>query len=129
MQQTRLDDGHELLLVSGKTSCYECRSESQRQKHAVDRCHRVRLAAFAGASRICAGRELSFRETIHAVVFENVEKVYVSAHGMAKLSKADRKGVAVARNADHHELAVRGGGTRRNGGHAAVNAVKAVRFS
>jgi len=46
---------------------------------------------------------------------------------MAELPEADGKRIAVAGDADVRELAVGGVGSRRDGGHAAVRRIEAVR--
>ena len=74
-------------------------------------------------------RELALGQAVDAVVLEHVEHVHVAADGVAQLPEADRQRIAVARHADHDQVAVGGVGAGRDRRHAAVHAVEAVRLA
>ena len=73
-------------------------------------------------------RELALGQAIDAVVLDDVDHRHVAAHHVLELAEADAAGIAVAADADRLQRVVgqqRAGGHR---GHAAVQAVEAVRL-
>ena len=99
---------------------------SAKVKAAVDRAHGVGLALLAERPGIGRCRELALGQAVDAVVLEHVEHVHVTADGVAQLTEADRKRVAVARDADVDQVAIGRVGAGHERGHASVHAVEAV---
>ena len=87
----------------------------------------VDVAGLARAADVGGGGELALGEPVDAVVLDDVDDRHVAAHQVAELAEPDAGGVAVARDADAGSAAVREVHAGRDGGHAAVHGVEAVR--
>ena len=70
-----------------------------------------------------------FGEPVYAVVLDDVDHVHAAADGVHELADADRSRIAVARNAQVEQVAVREIGAGEHRRHAAVHAVEAVRVA
>ena len=89
-------------------------------------CSRLTWPFLAFEPRSAEAEELPLGETVDPVVLDDVEHVHVAADDVGELAHADGKTVAVTRNADAHQLAVRRVRARGDRRHAAVHAVEAV---
>ena len=78
------------------------------------------------AADIGGGRELALSQAVSAIVLDDVGAIHVAADEVHELAETNRSGVAVARDAEHDEIAVgeRGPGGQR--GHAAVHSIEAM---
>ena len=122
-----LDQRHELVLVAREAARDERAAERERDLHGIDRRLLVDLAALRFRADVGRRRELPLREAVHAVVLDDVHHVEIAAQRMHELPEADRQRIAVARDAEEMQLAVRGAGARRDRRHAAVHGVEPVR--
>ena len=86
----------------------------------------VHLAPLGCRTDIGRRGKLPFGQPVHAVVLDDVQHVHVAPHDVCELAHPDREAVAVARDADAHELPVGGVRARRDRRHAAVHAVESV---
>src|SRR5262249_41279018 len=78
-------------------------------------------------AKIRRGRELTLRQPVAAVVFDDVDDRHVAPHQVDELPDADRARVAVAADADGDELLVRQHRARADRGHAPMDGVEPVR--
>src|SRR5207245_3614587 len=74
-------------------------------------------------------RELTFGQSVYAVVLEDVGHIHPAAHDVRELPQTDRGRVAVARDAKVDQLAVGEVRAGEHGRHAAVHGVEAVRVA
>ena len=72
------------------------------------------------------GRELALGQAVAAVVLDDVDHRQVAAAGVLELAQADVRRVAVAADADAHQLAIGHHRAGRHRGHPAVQRVEAV---
>ena len=127
VREAGLDQRHELFLVAGEAARHERRAERERQQHRVDRLLLVGLALLRLRADVRRRRELALGQAVDAVVLEDVHHVEVAADGVRELPDADRQRIAVARDADVAQVAVRRIGAGRDRRHAPVHRVEPVR--
>ena len=123
-----LEQGNELLLVAGERPGHERGPADDRLHAEVERRHGVRLAggpAEVGV-QVGRGRELALGQPVAAVVLDDVEHGDVPPAGVLELAHADVGRVAVAADADAHQLLVGQQGPGGHRGHPAVQGVEAV---
>src|SRR5690606_34254168 len=126
VRERGLEDGHQVLLVAREAARDERRAQRERQQHRVDRRQFVDITALRLRAHVRRRGELALGQAVDAVVLDDVADVQVAADRVAHLPEADGERVAVSRDADVDEAAVRRVGAGRNGGHAAVYRVEAV---
>ena len=86
----------------------------------------VERALLALRAAVGGGRELALGQAVDAVVLDDVDHAHAAPHGVRELAQADRRRVAVARDAEVQQLAVGQVGAGQHAGHAAVHGVEAV---
>ena len=126
MAKRALDQRHELVLVARKTAGHIRSTQLQRQRHQVDGCIGVQHALLALRALVCGGRKLAFCQAIHAVVLNNISNIQATPHGMSELANTDGRRVAVTRNTNERQLAVRQRSARRHRRHAPVYGVETM---
>ena len=95
----------------------------------IDRLLAVDGAALCLRALVGSRRELTLGQSVHAVVLDDVDHVDAAAHDVRELAEPDRRGVAVAGNAEIDQIAIGERGAGQHGRHAAVHAVEAVRLA
>src|SRR5262249_1913706 len=83
-------------------------------------------AALGLGAQIGGGGELSLRQTINAIVFDQGDNRHIAAHDVAELTETDTCGITIPTYADLQEVLV---GHRASGGHrrhATVHGVESV---
>ena len=128
VRDTRLQDGHQLLLVAGERPGHKGGTQRKCQQHRIDGGLFVGLALLGRRSHVGGRGKLSLGESVHAVVLQHVQHVHAAADGVRQLAQPDGQGVAVSGNADVGERTI---GRRRAGGdrwHATVHGVESVRL-
>ena len=126
MGKRGLEQRPQLLLVARERARHEAAAELDRDRAQVDGHEIVLLARLGGAADVGGGRELALREPVDAVVLDDVDHRHVAADEVAELSEPDARGVAVARDADEQQLAVRDPHAGGDAGHATVHGVESV---
>ena len=121
-----LDEREELLHVARERPRHVAAPELDRERAQVHRRQVVDDAGLQLRAQVRSGRELPLRQTVHAVVLDDVDHREVAAEQVHELARADRGGVAVARHADVEEVRVGEGGAGRDRRHPAVHGVEAV---
>src|SRR5581483_216263 len=75
MFEGRFNDGDQLLLLSGKAASHEGNPERKGKHDGIDRRYTIGLPALAFRSHIGGCGELSFGQSIDAVVFDNIDNI------------------------------------------------------
>ena len=119
---------NELGLVAREAARDERGAEREREQDGIDRRLNVGVALLRRRADIRRRRELTLRESVHAVVLDHVQHAHVPPDRMTELAKSDRQRIAVARDADVGERAIRGVRAGRDRRHAPVHGVEAVRL-
>jgi len=127
MAQCTLDQRDQLFLVARKTAGDIAGAELQGERHQIDRRIAVHHPALALRALVGGGRELALGQAIDAVVLDDVGHVDAAPHGMGKLADADRRRIAVARDAHVDQVAIGQRGAGKYRGHAAVGSIETVR--
>jgi hypothetical protein len=73
---------------------------------------------------LSGGRELTLGKPVHAVIFDDIDHIDVTAHGMLELTHTDAGAVAVAGDANALHVCIAEQRARRNGRHASVQGVE-----
>ena len=97
-------------------------------RHGIDRRLHVGVALLRRRAKIRRRRELTLREPVHAVVLDHVQHAHVAPDRVTELAESDRERIAVARDADVGERAIRGVRAGHDRRHAPVHGVEAVRL-
>ena len=129
MRDCGLDQRHELLLVAGKSTRDIRRAELQRESDEIDRRIAVDDAFLRHRALIRGRRKLAFGEAVHAVILDDVDHVHAAPDRVNELADADRRRVAVARNAEINQIAIGEIRTGQHRGHASVHSVEAMRLA
>ena len=129
MQKCTLDQRHELFLVTGETACDVRGTEAERRAHRVDGLLLVGQAFLGFAADVRRCRELALGQAVDPVVLDDVAHIEIAAYRMYELAGPDRERVAVAGDADVHQVTVCDIRARRHGGHAPVHRIEAVRLA
>src|SRR6184192_1374329 len=103
MSEGALDQGGQLLAIAGKAPGHVSRVQSDRELRQVDGQDVVDLPALHDGSDISRDGELSFCQTINAVVFDDINNIHIAAHHVTEIPQADNRRIAIARYADKHE--------------------------
>src|SRR5580765_6679039 len=106
MRDRRLEHGAELALVARKGASNQGCAELNRHRAGVNRREIVDYTGFQLRSEVGGGGELSFGQTINAVVFDDVDDRKIAAHQVDELADADGRRVAIAAHADANQLAI-----------------------
>jgi hypothetical protein len=122
-----LQERHELRLVAGEAARDEARAQLQRHGDHVDGGIGVGDAALALRALVGRRRELAFCQAVDAVVLDQIDHVDAAADAVRELAEPDRRAVAVAGDAEIKEIAVGEVGAGQHRGHAAMDAVEAMR--
>ena len=125
----RLQDRHELLLVTGETARDERRAETESHGHGVDGRQHVRLALLRARANVGRGRHLALRESVDTVVLDDVDHLHVASDAVHEVTQADGQRVAITGDPDVGQFAVRGDRPGGDGDHPAVRGVEAVSSS
>ena len=122
-----LQQGGQLLLVAGEGPRDERRPPLQGQHAAIERRQFVGAAGLGFRSYVGRGRKLTLRQSIDAVVFDDVNVRQVAAQQVHELAQADRGRIAVAADADAEDAAIREQRARGDRRHASVDGVESMR--
>lgn len=122
----RLEQGYELFRVSGERACNESAAELDGQTAEIDRREFVQNTGFQFGTEIGGSGELTFGQTVDAVVFDDVYHRHIASDQVAELTKTDRCGVAVAGDTDQPKVFVCQANACRDRGHSSVGGVEAV---
>src|SRR5262249_42531596 len=87
----------------------------------------VGCASLKRRAEVGGGRELALGQAINTIIFNDVDHREVAPNQVHELSDADGGGVAIAGHADAEHSVVGEERAGRDGGHASVDAVEAVR--
>ncbi len=116
-----------MLFIARETSSDERSTERHSQLHGIDRRLLIDFAFLRFRADVGRGRELAFREPVDAVVLDDVAHIEIAAHSVCELTDTDRQRIAVTRNAQQMQIAVRSRGARRDRRHASVHRIEPVR--
>ena len=122
-----LQDGNQLFLVARETARDECSADAQAQHHRINGGHAIGFTLFTLRADIGGCRKLTLGQSVHAVVLDDVNHPQVAPDGMAHVTQADGERIAIARNADIGQLAIRGVGAGGDGWHAPMGRVESMR--
>ena len=93
----------------------------------IDRRQIVDHARLQFGADIGGGGELALGQAVHAVVFDDVDHGQIAPHEVDELSHADGSSIAVAADAERHQIAVGEHSARGHRSHAAMHRIEAVR--
>ena len=102
VRDRRLQHRKQLLLVAGERAAHKRRAQLDRQRAGIDGRQIVDDAGLQLRADIRRRRELALRQSVNAVVFDDVDHRQIAAHQVNKLAHADRSRVAVAGDAERH---------------------------
>ena len=126
VRHRRLDQRHELVLVTREGAADEGGTHQDGERDEVDRLVRVGHALLADRALVGGGRELALGQAVDAVVHDDVGHVHAAAHDVGELAESDRGRIAVARHAHVDQVLVGEVGAGHHRRHAAVHGVEAV---
>ncbi len=129
MQQCRLQERHELILVPGEAARDIGGAKLQRHGDKIQRRVGVFRTLLALRALVGGRRELPLGEAVDAVVLDDIEHVDAAPDRMRELPEADRGGIAVARHAHIDEVAIGEIGAGQHRGHAPMHRVEPVRLA
>ncbi len=127
MRDGRLQHAEQLFLIAREGPSDEGSAQLDRQSAGVNRRKIVDDAGLQLGTDVSSRRELTLRQPVHTVVFDDVNHRQIAAHEVNELPDPDRGRIAVSADAETDQVAVRehrSGGHRR---HASMDGVKAVR--
>ena len=96
MSEGALDQGGQLLAITGKAPGHVSRVQSDRELRQVDGRDVVDLPALHDGSDISRGGELSFCQAVNSVVFDDIGNIHIAAHHVTEISQPDSRRIAVA---------------------------------
>ena len=126
MLERRLDQRHELRLVAGKAARDERGAEPDRHADEIDRLVERAGSLLALRAAVGGGGELALGQPVNPVVLDDIDHVDAAPHGVGELAEPDRRGVAVAGDAEVDEVAIGEVGAGQHRRHAPVHRIEAV---
>ena len=82
----RFDDGHQLPFVAREAARDEGRAHQERERHGINRRISVGQSLFGRRAFISRRGELSFGESVDAVVLQHIDHVHAAAHHVRELA-------------------------------------------
>ncbi len=129
MRDGRLDQGHQLRLVTGKAARHEAGPQLQRQVDQINGSKGIDGAGLVPGIQVCGCRVLALGQAVATIVLGDVEHVQVAPHHMGKLPQPDGGRISVAGHTQVDQIAIGQIGAGGDRGHAPVHRVEAVRLT
>ena len=123
-----LNQRDKLGFIAGETARDKGGADRQGEGARINRLHDIDFTLFGRRARIRSGRELSLSQAVNAIIFQHIKHIYITAHRMDHLSRANREAIAIARHANIGHMRIARHCACGDAGHTSVNRIIAVRL-
>src|SRR5579872_859889 len=127
MRDGGFEHGAELSFVARERASNESCAQFNGEAAGVDGWKIVDHSRFQFRAEIGGRGELALRQTVDAIVLDDIDHGQIAAHKVNKLADADGSGIAITADAERDEIAIGQHRACCDRRHASVNRVEAVR--